>query len=154
AVERGEDGDHGRDGDGVAAAVAEKAAGGVAGHAVACGDLVGRHHVEVRQVREHVDGRHGHYAADQRAGNVAVRVADLARRHVQVVPPVVGPQCGDERGEEADGAAAVGGRRSPVGDVAPAHDGGEADDGKDQPDLEHGDSGLDARAGLDADVVE
>ena len=81
------------------------------------GDRTGGQHILHARIDQHVKHAHGGHARDQRNRNIALRIASPPRHHVQIVPSVIGPECGDQRGHEAGDSAF--GAREGAGKVAP-----------------------------------
>src|SRR5262245_58973168 len=117
----------------------------------------GREDIEVREVRENVHHHHEADAPEHRARNVSLRVLDLARGEVDVVPSVVGPeriyQSEAEKTDEAELDARREQRRTVRG--APrVRAKGEGDEEEESSDLEEGEEHLNVPAGAHAGDVD
>jgi len=94
-------------------------------------------------------------AADERDGQAALGAAYFAGDHGEVVPSVVGPERGDERGHEsADAADSVWQPGGEVGERASDGSETEAGDDQDQDHFQGGEDDLKIRGLLDAEIVE
>ena len=115
----------------------------------------GRQHILHRCVHQNVKSAHCRHTPNQRERNIALRIADLARHHVQVVPAVVGPERSHECREKAGHAAFC--SRELSGEVCPCASAiGEADGHNSENDrnLQQGEQKLEFTSAADANVVQ
>jgi len=146
SVERDEDAEsHGRRNEscsGRAGNYGERSDGG----ALAGGDLRGRQNVLDGRIGGHEQKADDEQAADEGDGQAALRVADFAGDHGEVVPAIVSPESGDERGHEsADAADGVGQSGGEVGKRAGGGSETEAGDDEDENHFERGEDELKLR---------
>ena len=118
-------------------------------------DGPGRQHILHRRIHQHVQDPDQRHPEDQRSGNVAFRIADFSRDHVQVIPAIVGPQRSHQRSHESGHSAFGAGKAA--GKVLPASSAvAEADhhDAENDGDFQEGEHQLKVARLLDPDVVE
>ena len=101
---------------------------------------------------EHADDEE---AGDERDGQAALGVADFAGDHGEVVPAVVGPECGDEGDHEsAEAACAPGKNVWKLQHAARRRREAEAGDDQDERAFEPGEDELEVAGFADAEIVE
>ena len=113
--------------------------------------------VEVGDVGDEIDEYHQQHPVNQRAGNVALRLFDLAGDHRYVGPSLVGPQRGEHRGAESAAAWRSSRRCRGLFEIRPTARGEEKsteDDDPDPGDLRHRHCPLHSSGGLHTTRVD